>query len=71
MKDYVHLTVYLTIDTLNLYFVCLKGVRQAEREAFLEKNFSVESGRNGRFRHETPKVIPQILTCLKYTAFPC
>ncbi len=34
------------------------------------KNFLVESGRNGHFRHETPKVIPQILTCLKYTAFP-
>jgi hypothetical protein len=28
----------------------------------------VESGGNGRFRHETPKVILQILTRLKYTA---
>ncbi len=36
----------------------------------LTKNFSVESGRNRRFRHETPKVVPQILRCLKYTAFP-
>ncbi len=32
------------------------------------KTFSVESGGNGRFRHETPKVILQILTRLKYTA---
>jgi hypothetical protein len=34
------------------------------------KIFLVESGGNGRFHHETPKVILRIF-CLKYTAFPC
>ncbi len=36
----------------------------------LVKKILVESGGNGRFRHEIPKVIPRILTCFKYTAFP-
>jgi hypothetical protein len=35
-------------------------------KAALVKN----SGGNGHFRHEMPKVILQILTRLKYTAFP-
>ncbi len=34
------------------------------------KNILVESGGNGRFCHETPKVILRILMRLKYTAFP-
>jgi hypothetical protein len=41
----------------------------AQTVTSLMKNFLVESGGNGRFRHEMPKVIPQILTRLKYTAF--
>jgi hypothetical protein len=32
------------------------------------KKISVESGGNGCFSHEKPKVIPQILMRLKYTA---
>ncbi len=35
----------------------------------LVKKITAKSGRNGRFRHETPKVVPQILTCLKYVRF--
>jgi hypothetical protein len=40
------------------------------KELTLVKKKLVESGENGRFRHEMPKVILQILTCLKYAVFP-
>ncbi len=52
------------IIKLNFWITGFKGDQQ------LVKIFLVESGGNGRFRHETPKVILRILMRLKYTALP-
>ncbi len=41
------------------------------RDTSLMKKFTVKSGGNGRFCHETPKVVLQILTHLKYKRFHC
>ncbi len=48
------------------YSLCQQSIARLD---YPSENFSVESGRNSRFRHETSKVIPQISTRLKYTAF--
>ncbi len=67
--DKLWLTLFFNTWQNNITLTCCTHLFDCSHPP-LVKNFSVESGGNELFRHEMPKVMPQILMRLKYTSFP-